>query len=167
MKIKGFTLVEVMIVIALLGILAAVIVPTLQGHTVSARESAVKDCLMTIRTQIEFYRMQHDGITLGYIGSNPISVLLLELQLTATTTSTGSPSPSKVPAAPFLYGPYIRKLPENPFNNRTDIAYVNVATAFSDAVDGTTCGWLYKKETAEFVVNWTGTDSKGVNFYDY
>jgi general secretion pathway protein G len=167
MKKEAFSLVEVMIVIALLGILAAVILPTMYGHTVSARESAVKDCLMTVRTQIQLYKMEHNGVPPGYVDGNPNSVLLLELQLTATTTSTGSPSPSKVPTAPYLYGPYIQKLPENSFNQRTDIAYVNVATAFSDAVDGTTCGWLYKRETGEFVINWTGKDSKGVYFYDY
>ncbi|NIM11160.1 MAG: prepilin-type N-terminal cleavage/methylation domain-containing protein, partial [Candidatus Aminicenantes bacterium] len=33
MKIKSFTLVEVVIVISLLGILIAIIVPALQGHT--------------------------------------------------------------------------------------------------------------------------------------
>ena len=52
MKKSAFTLYEVMIVIVLLGILVAIVVPTLQGQTTNARESAVKDCLMTMRTQI-------------------------------------------------------------------------------------------------------------------
>lgn len=167
MKIKAFTLVEVMIVVALLGILAAVIVPTMQGHTVSARESAVKDCLMTMRTQIEIYKMEHNGVPPGYVNGNPTTVLTLEKQFVGTTMLTGLASANNVPSALFPYGPYVKNLPENPFNHRTEISYVGAATPFSDAVDGTTCGWLYKRETAEFVVNCTGTDSAGVNFYDY
>ena len=167
MKIKAFTLVEVMIVVALLGILAAVILPTMHGHTVSARESAVKECLMTMRTQIELYKMHHKGVPPGYVNGSTASSILLQHQFTATTAIDGAVSTSKTPTSNYPYGPYIKKLPENPFNHRTDIAYVGAATAFSDAVDGTTCGWLYKRETGEFVINWTGTDSKGVNFYDY
>ena len=167
MKKKAFTLVEVMIVIALLGILAAVILPSMHGHTVGARESAVKDCLMTMRTQIQLYKMEHNGLPPGYVNDITAAPSLLGYQFTATTTVTGLVSMSKVPSAPYLYGPYIQKLPENPFNQRTDIAYINVATSFADAVDGATCGWLYKRETAEFVINWTGKDSKGVKFYDY
>jgi general secretion pathway protein G len=167
MKKQSFTLVEVMIVIALLGILAAVILPTLHGHTVSARESAVKDCLMTIRTQIELYKMEHNGVPPGYVDGSPTTVITLKKQFVGTTMLGGMASDNKVPSALFPYGPYIQKLPENPFNHRTEISYVGAATPFADAVDGTTCGWLYKRETGEFVINWTGKDSKGVYFYDY
>ncbi len=167
MKIRAFTLVEVLIVVAILGILAAVVLPTFQGQTTIARESTAKDSLSTMRTQIEFYKMEHDGVPPGYANGNPVGEMLLEYQFTATTTVAGVVSLSKIPSAPYLYGPYIRKLPENPFNNLSNIAYVAEGTAFSAAVDGTSSGWLYKKETAEFVINWTGTDSEGINFYDY
>lgn len=167
MKIKAFTLVEVVIVISLLGILVAIIVPTLQGHTTSARESAVKDCLMTMRTQIQLYKLEHNGVPPGYVNGSPASTSTLEKQFIGTTIVTGFASLSTVPTDPFLYGPYVKKLPVNPFNNLSNIAYVDLATSFADEVDGTTSGWLYKKETAEFVINWPETDSEGVNFYDY
>ena len=80
---------------------------------------------------------------------------------------TGQASPSTVPSTPFLYGPYLKKIPKNPYNNLSTIAYVAVATAFSAAVDGTSSGWLYKKETAEIVMNWTGTDTAGVAYCNY
>jgi len=167
MKRKAFTLYEVLIVVVILGILAAVVLPTFQGQTESARESAAKDSLKTMRIQIELYKLQHEGTPPGYVNGAPTTVSTLQLQFIGTTTVIGLASPSKVPSAPFLYGPYVKKLPENPFNNLTNIAYVAAGTAFSDAVNGTTSGWLYKKETAEFKINWVGTDSKGVNFYDY
>jgi len=71
------------------------------------------------------------------------------------------------PTAPFLYGPYLKAIPKNPFNNRDEIVYVPVATQFSAAANGTSSGWLYKKETGEIRLNWTGTDSQGVNYTDY
>jgi len=167
MKRKAFTLVEILIVVTILGILAAVVLPTLQGQTAIARESSAKDSLSTMRTQIEFYKIEHDGVPPGYVNGATASTAMLQNQLVGTSMLTGFAISSTVPTDPFLYGPYIRKLPENPFNNLTTIAYVAEATDFSAAVDGTTSGWLYKKETAEFKINWTGTDSEGINFYDY
>jgi len=120
-----------------------------------------------MRTQIELYKLQHEGTPPGYVNGAPALVAILQLQFTGTTTIMGAASPSTVPAGTFIYGPYIKKLPENPFNDLSNIAYVAEATALSAAVDGTSSGWLYKKETAEFGLNWTGTDSKGTYFYDY
>ena len=167
MKRKAFTLIEVILVVTILGILAALVFPTLQGHTAKARESAAKDNLSIMRTQIELYKLNHKGTTPGYVNGSGVPVAIVPLQFTGTTTVTGAPSPSTVPAGVFKYGPYVKKLPENPFNGLSNIAYVAEATAFSDAVDGTSSGWLYKKETGEFGLNWTGTDSEGIYFYDY
>jgi len=167
MKRKAFTLIEVILVVTILGILAAFVFPTLQGHTAKARESAAKSSLSTMRTQIELYKLQHKGTTPGYVNGAGVPVAFVPLQFTRTTTVTGTPSLSTVPTDPFLFGPYLMKLPENPFNGLSTIAYVAEATAFSDAVDGTSSGWLYKKETGELRLNWTGTDSEGIYFYDY
>ncbi len=167
MNRKAFTLVEILIVVTILGILAAVVLPTLQGHTANARESTAKDSLRTMRTQIEMYKLRHDGVQPGYANEVPASTEVLRLQFVGTTSVTGAASSSKAPSAAYPCGPYIRKLPENPYNNLSTIAYVAEATAFSDAVDGTSSGWLYRSVTGEFIINWVGTDSEGVSFYDY
>lgn len=167
MKEKAFTLVEVILVVTILGILAALVMPTFQGHIAKARESAAKDNLSVIRNQIELYKLQHKGVTPGYLSGSGVPEALLQLQFTMTTTETGAASTSTVPSAPYLYGPYVKKLPENPYNKLSNITYVTEATAFSAAVDGTSSGWLYKKETGKFKINWTGTDSEGTAFYDY
>ncbi len=167
MKEKAFTLVEVILVVTILGILGALVLPTFQGHIAKARESAAKDNLRAIRSQIELYKLQHKGIPPGYLNGFGAPEALMQLQFTGTTTETGAASPSTVPSEPYLYGPYVMRLPENSFNKLSNIVYVPEATAFSAAVDGTSSGWLYKKETGEFKINWTGTDSEGTAFYNY
>ena len=156
-----------MIVVTILGILGALVLPTFQGHIAQAKETAAKDNLKVIRTQIEIYKMNHDGVPPGYINGSEAPTALLALQFTATTTITGAVSPSTIQAGAYVNGPYIKKLPENPYNKLSDIAYVASGTAFSAAVDGTSSGWLYKKETAEFTINWTGNDSDGTAYIDY
>ena len=164
MKKKGFTLVELIIVVTILGIMAAIVIPTFQGNVATAKESASKTNLMTIRTQIELYKLHHNGVPPGYVDGAVITIGMLPIQLVGTTTVTGAVSPSTVPTDPYLYGPYLRKIPKNSFNNLSTIAY---AADFSAEVDGISSGWLYIKETGEIAMNWTGTDTEGVNYYDY
>jgi len=167
MKEKGFTLVELMIVITILGILAAVVFPLFADNVSKAKESASKTNLAAMRHQIEMYKLQHNDVTPGYVNGAGTNEATLVLQFIGTTTVVGQTSPSTVPSNPFLYGPYLRSIPKNPFNDLTNITYVAEATAFSAAVDGTSGGWLYKKETGEIAINWTGNYSAGVAFYDY
>ena len=167
MKKKAFSLVEIILVVTILGILAAIVLPGFQNHTANAKESAVKSNLTTIRSQLEVYKLQHDGLPPGYVNGAEAPLTTLLLQLTATSTVTGAVSTSTVPVDPYLHGPYLRKIPENPYNGLSTIAYVDIGTEFSAAADGTSSGWLYKKETSEFRVNWNGNDRSGLAFYNY
>ena len=168
MKKNGFTLVELIIVVTILGIMAAIVIPTFQGNVATAKESASKTNLMTIRAQIELYKLQHNGYTPGYVivagPPNPTPIATVSLQLIGTTMVTGQASTNTVPANPFLYGPYLKKIPKNPFNNSSTIAY---STDFSADVGVISSGWLYKIETGEIAMNWTGTDTEGVAYYNY
>lgn len=167
MRSKAFTLVELMIVVAILGILAAIVIPQIQGTTIQAKESTAKDTLRTWRSQIELYKMQHSGKAPGYKGVLGATVAELTNQFIGTSDINGFSVAATSPVAPYLYGPYMKAMPRNPFNNLNSIAYVPSATLFSAAADGTSTGWLYKKETAEIRLNWTGTDGEGINYIDY
>ena len=167
MKNKAFTLVELLIVVAILGIMAAIVIPSFQGNVAQAKESASQTNLVTMRTQVELYKIHHNSIPPGYDNGSAVDEATLALQFTATTSVAGASSSSTIPTSPYLYGPYLKKIPTNPYNNLSSIAYVALATEFSAAADGTSSGWLYKKETGEIAMNYTGTDSKGVAYYDY
>jgi general secretion pathway protein G len=167
MRRTGFTLVELMIVVAILGILGAIVLPTYQGHASEAKISSAKSNLHALRAQIELYKLQHDGAQPGYANGSPASEGLLELQFVGISTLQGLALPMKTQMGNYVYGPYLLKIPENPFNNDPKIAYVAEATAFSTAADGTSSGWLYKKETGELRLNYPGTDSEGTAYVDY
>jgi len=87
---QGFTLVEILIVVIILGILAAIVIPQFTEASDDARTSALASDLQTIRAQLELYKMQHAG-------TYPTDLV------TALTTSDGT------------YGPYLTKFPSNPF----------------------------------------------------
>ena len=55
---NAFTLIEILIVVVILGILAAVVVPQFTNAAEDANDAAVRSQLQTLRGQIELYRAQ-------------------------------------------------------------------------------------------------------------
>ena len=101
MRTKGFTLVEVMIVVAILGILGALVLPVYQGHAAEAKVSAVKSNLHAMRAQIELYKMQHSGVLPGFAFGAGVTEGTLAEQLVGTSTIDGATSSSKTPSWPY------------------------------------------------------------------
>jgi type II secretion system protein G len=55
---RAFTLIEILIVVVILGILAAVVVPQFTNAADDANDAAVRSQLQTLRGQIELFRAQ-------------------------------------------------------------------------------------------------------------
>ena len=58
---RGFTLVEILIVVVILGILAAIVIPQFTNASESAKSSSLSSQLQTIRSQLELFQVQHNG----------------------------------------------------------------------------------------------------------
>lgn len=56
---KGFTLIEIMVVVVILGILGALIIPNIMGRTDDARITAAQNDLRSIASALELYRLDN------------------------------------------------------------------------------------------------------------
>lgn len=149
----GFTLTEILIVVAILGILAAVILPTFQSHSQQAKESAAKDNLRILRNTIELYAVRHNDIPPGYHFNKPSLAAPSYIAFWMQVVNTGK---------------YLPEMPENPFNGKSDLKVVLDSEDFpSQPVETDTYGWLYKPATKTIKLNWPGTDSAGRAYFDY
>ena len=148
---KAFTLTEIVIVVAILGILAAIVIPEFQTYTQQAKEAAAKDNLRILRTAIERYAAEHNGIPPGYQAddpSNPVSHIEFEQQLVSDS--------------------YLNKIPENPFNSKFLVAVLANTSDFpAEAIFSDLYGWMYKPATKTIKLYYPGTDSTGVAYFDY
>jgi general secretion pathway protein G len=128
---KGFTLVEILIVVIILGILAAIVIPQFTNASQDARKSSLTSQLQTIRSQVELYKLQHQDKLPDVTGAG--WVLLTNKTTMQGTTGSGS------------FGPYLQAIPVNPLNNGT-----NVVQGTGAAISGSnaTTGWVYDYGTA-------------------
>jgi len=125
----GFTLIEMLIVVIVLGILAMIIIPQISVSTEDAKLNTLTTNLSTLRNAIELYYHQHDGKYPGStkhtdgtaVGTDAEAIAAIVPQLTQYTDVDGEVSATK--AGNYIYGPYLKKqtLPTNPFNNKSDI----------------------------------------------
>jgi general secretion pathway protein G len=160
----GFTLIEILIVVVILGILAAVVLPKFSDASHTARENALKDDLRYLRTQVTVFKAQHRDVPPGYPSGNrsaaPTAATFVDQMTKQTDERCGIGS---TPA--HKLGPYFQNMPPNPLNQRSTILVVPDGAAMPAPDDST--GWIYKPSTMELVPNLTGTDSEGRPYAQY
>jgi len=144
---KGFTLVEILIVVIILGILAAIVIPQFTQASTEARVSNLRTNLQTIRSQLLLYRMQHDNE--AYPGDEFV------VQMTTYTDFDGAAVAT--PDATHTLGPYLQSIPINPMSGDNTVRIVSgAATAF--AAPAADAGWWFNSTTGEFKADLTTSD---------
>jgi len=143
---KGFTLVEILIVVVILGILAAIVVPQFTNATQDAQAGNLKAQLKSVQNQIELFNARNNGAYPDF-----------------ATDSWGAPT---VPTS-LIGGNYLKSAPQNPAfpgADKTSItesatAGVKGAAGFAwvwNSVDRTIYASYFNETTGE--VSQTATD---------
>ncbi len=144
---KGFTLVELLIVVIILSILAAIALPQFSAGTNDAKLAALDTTLGNMRSVIDLYAQQHNGVYPGAAistgatcntgsgdttGGTVNTAPAMLAQLTLYTNAAGQACTG--PGVDFPFGPYLKKadLPNNPW---TDSRAIDI---LSDGILGMT-----------------------------
>lgn len=147
---RAFSIVELMIVVAVLGILAAIVVPQFQNNTTEAKAAVAKNNLRILRSAIELYTAQHSGVPPGYPDNNPAN----------------PPAASSFKYQMIEKKSYLKQMPGNPFNELTTIKMIENSQLMPAEATGDV-GWIYKPKTKQIRLDWPGTDSTGLEYYRY
>ena len=139
---SGFTLVEILIVVIILGILAAIVIPQFTNASTDARKASLVSQLQTLRSQIQLFKLQHNDVLPDLVANQWNQMMSkTNLQGTVDTTALG------------LFGPYLESQPINPLNGNKTVALAA----------GAGVGWMYSNVTTSatpgiiFATNQTDT----------
>jgi general secretion pathway protein G len=135
----AFTLVELVVVIMILGILAAVAVPKLIGTTANATDGGLKQTLSVVRDSIEMYAAEHGG----------------------------QMPPADDEGFKEALKPYLRatKFPKCPVGSRKDTVKFSTVTDGGELpIDGNT-GWIFNSPDGRFIANCSDTSNDTTTSY--
>jgi type II secretion system protein G len=131
---RAFTLVEILIVVVILAILAAIVVPQFVGATNSSQSATAMAQLQMIRSQLQLYQGQHNAfpdLSAGWA------------QLTGRTDANGNSNTTGP------YGPYLQSAPVNPFTNSTAVTQQSDTNPLPAPAHSDTNGWYYNTTTGD------------------
>ena len=154
---EGFTLIESLIVVILLGILAAIVIPGVSNSSREARKNMLQENLRVMQEQIGVYRAQHWDISPGYPNGDTTAApneADFVAQLTSYSDENGVTNNAWT--ARFRYGFYLRKIPDNPINSLNTVQIIGNGDQVPEP-DGSH-GWIFKPADMIFLPDSTDAD---------
>src|SRR5437762_7043921 len=137
----GFTLIEILLVVVILGILGALVYPHFANARAEAADKAARTQLQNLRGQIEIYKVQHGGALPDLITNwNPL--------VNATVYNNKT------------VGPYIPRAPKNGFNNMS-----NVVDGDGSAPAASAAGFVYDYASGSGTGKISATNADGTSIF--
>ena len=142
----AFTLVEVLIVVVIMAVLAAVVIPQFASSTDDAKNATATFNLSTLRSIIQIYKTQHIGRYPAFDATaKSLSVLVRKTHVDGT-----------IDDASGTYGPYLGEFPNNPYTGSAEVRIItNDPATSADVTAGNSGGWLYNPTTGNI---WLDSD---------
>ncbi|QNN23393.1 type II secretion system protein [Planctomycetales bacterium ZRK34] len=137
----GFTLVEILIVVVILGILAAIVIPQFSDASNTARSNTMLEHLRVVRTQIEMYYVQHNE-------TYPTLDQMWDV-MTHKTDADGT-----VNDASGKLGPYLEREPMHQYTRSASVVGPGNGTAND--------GWEYDESTGQITA--VGFDENAMTY---
>ena len=165
-KQAGFTLIEMLIVVLLLGILAMLVIPQISVSTEDASLNTLHSNLGSMRNAIELYYHQHNetypgehDITGTATADAAAAATAFLQQLTQYTDINGDVAAVK--DATHIYGPYLKSvtLPTNPYNNDNTVVCDPTEDDITVRASAGTQGWRFYPQTGVLMANDGGHDT--------
>lgn len=165
---SGFTLVELLIVVIILAILAAIVVPQFSNSTQDAKVSALDNTLANVRSAIDLYRQQHGsypglltavpaaGCATGTkgVGAADTEAAFTE-QLTLYTDLNGGAC--SIADATFKFGPYLKtadnSLPQNAVTENNAVVISTTGDLAMTSAQTPGAGWKYDTVSGKFIAD--------------
>lgn len=154
LKQKGFTLIELMIVVAIIGILAAIAIPRFADMLEKSREGSTKGNLGSFKSAASIYYGDHEGIW-------PVMVTNVN-----STQQRFSQYLEVIPAVKVTGKFDINSLAAMKPSQDNRGAEVALAMA-NDVPEAASVGWMYDSTSGNVYVNSTLVDSKRIPYSYY
>ena len=136
-KQKGFTLLEVMVVIVILGILASLVVPNLLGNKEKADQQKAVSDIVALENALDMYKLDNSVYP------------TTEQGLEALITKPSSPEPRN-----YREDGYLKRLPQDPWRND----YLMISPGEHGKIDVYSAGPSGQAGTEDDIGNWNISD---------
>jgi general secretion pathway protein G len=128
---RGFTLIELVVVVLVLGILAAVATPRYFSTSQTAVDNGLRQTLASVRDAIDLYSAQNNG---------------------SFPPCSGDGSDFRTALGPHMRGPF----PSCPVGPAKNSDVVETTGASTSGEGSPTSGWKFNSTTGEFICNFSG-----------